>query len=102
MSSHLLADLARSGVLEYNRSRAGSVLRPSPRFMAHAEQTAGRLGAHASLGAVAILENALATWDEHGLGLRDAARFLADFLGERDQLGALRPVFPVLEQFALA
>ncbi len=100
MSSHLLAALARSGVLEQSRSRAGVTIRVSPRFLAHAEQTASRLGLHAALGASAVLEAALATWDEDGVGLRDAARLLADFLGERHQLGMIRPVFPVLEQFA--
>lgn len=99
MSSHLLASLARSGVLEYARSRRGMTLRASPRFLAHAEQAAARLGSHAALGAAVVLEAALATWDEEGVGLRDAARLLAELLGEREQLGAIRPVFPVLEHF---
>lgn len=96
-----LAALARSGVLEYTRGRAVG-LRASPRFVAHAEQTAARLGLHASLGTTAILAAALDSWDEEGLGLRDAAPMLTEFLAERHQLGLLRPVFPVLEHFAAA
>jgi len=102
MTSQRLADLARSGVLEYGRSRAGVTLRASPRFLDHAEATAQRLGTHGSLGTRAVLQAALASWDDDGRGLANAAGILADFLGERDQLGALRPVFPVLEQYAIA
>ena len=102
MSSHLLSRLASTGVLEYARSHGSIALRASPRFLAHAEQVAARLGTHRSAGTVAFLEAALASWGESGLDLRVAAAFLADFMGERNQLGALRPVFPPLEHFAAA
>ncbi|MES2155141.1 MAG: hypothetical protein V4510_08410 [bacterium] len=101
MRSHLLSGLAHAGVLEYGRGRGGMALRASPRFLAHAEDTAARLGAHARSGPEAVLAAALASWDDDGAGLRAAAQFLADFLAERDQLGSIRPVFPVLEHFAV-
>ncbi|MEA3190030.1 MAG: hypothetical protein QOD77_612 [Thermoplasmata archaeon] len=93
MTSHL-ARLAQAGIL----SRNGAVLRATPRFLAHAEATAARLH---GLGTVGVLHAALSSWDDVA-DVRGAAAFLADFLGERDQLGALRPVFPVLEGFGVA
>jgi len=102
-----MALLTRSGILEQSRGRTTSssqpTLRVSPRFLAHAEQTSARLaqqGRH--LGVAHALEAALSAWDDYHHDVRSAALFLADFLGERDQMGSLRPVFPSLEQFAIA
>src|ERR1041385_4175923 len=97
-----MAALTRCGVLEQSRGRGACTLRVSPRFLAHAEETAARLFEQARfLGVTHALEAALSTWD-YGHAVRPAALFLADFLGEREQFGGLRPVFPALEQFALA
>jgi hypothetical protein len=97
-----MATLTRCGVLEQSRGRGASTLRVTPRFLAHAEETAARLFQQARfMGVTHALETALASWD--GIhDVRPAALFLADFLGEREQFGGLRPVFPALEQFSAA
>lgn len=101
--AHSLAALTRCGVLEQSRGRGACVLRVSPRFLAHAEATAARLSQQGRLmGVQHALESALSTWDDTDDDMRPAAGFLADFLGQRDQFGGLRPVFPSLEHFAVA
>jgi hypothetical protein len=102
-----MALLTRSGILEQSRGPASKsrnpVLRVSPRFLAHAEAISARLaqqGRH--LGIAHALESALSSWDDYRHDVRPAALFLAEFLGEREQFGALRPVFPSLEQFTAA
>jgi hypothetical protein len=101
--THPLATLTRCGVLEQSRGRGACTLRVSPRFLAHAEETAARLFEQARfLGVAHALETALSSWDGYDHAVRPAALFLADFLGEREQMGSLCPVFPVLEQFAVA
>ncbi|MEA3203877.1 MAG: hypothetical protein QOI63_1557 [Thermoplasmata archaeon] len=98
-----MADLTRCGVLEQSRGRGASTLRVTPRFLAHAEEAAARLFQEARfLGVAHALETALSTWDGYDHAVRPAALFLVDFLGEREQFGGLRPVFPALEQFAVA
>lgn len=99
MGSNLLAALAAAGILE--RTGPGrAVLRASPRFLAHAEGTAGRLRLQGrSTGAEAALEAALVTWDGYRHSPLAGARFLREFLEERNQLGAVVPVFPALETF---
>jgi hypothetical protein len=101
MAQNLLAALALAGVVE--RSNKARTLRVSPRFMAHAEGTAGRLrllGLH--LQEKDVLHSALSTWDEFHQDAWPAAGFLAQIMTDRDQMGALRPVFPALEAFAAA
>jgi hypothetical protein len=101
MAHNLLAALALAGVVE--RSGRQQRLRVAPRFLAHAEQTAGRM---VSLGVKAteqdVLASALAAWDEYRTDTWQGAQFLASVLAERDQLGQLRPVFPAIEAFAAA
>jgi hypothetical protein len=90
-------------VLEQSRGRGACVLRVNPRFLAHAESTAARLAQQGRLmGVQHALESALSTWDDAHEDIRPTAGFLADFLGEREQFGGLRPVFPSLEHFAVA
>jgi hypothetical protein len=98
-----MAALTRCGVLEQSRGRGACTLRVSPRFLAHAEETAARLFQQARfLGVAHALETALSAWDGYEHDVRPAAAFLVEFLGEREQFGGLRPVFPVLEQFTAA
>ncbi|MFO1535244.1 MAG: hypothetical protein ABR586_06220 [Thermoplasmatota archaeon] len=98
-----MAALTRCGVLEQSRGRGACTLRVSPRFLAHAEATSARLAQQGRLlGVTHALEAALAAWDGYEHAVRPAALFLTDFLGERDQFGGLRPVFPALEQFSVA
>src|SRR5438270_12725939 len=98
-----MSSLTQSGILEQSRGRGACTLRVSPRFLAHAEETAARLFQQARfLGVAHALEAALASWDGYDHAVRPAALFLADFLDNRDQMGNLRPVFPALEQFAVA
>lgn len=99
----LLSALTRCGILEQSRRRGAVALRVSPRFLAHAETTAARLFDQARfLGVAHALESALLAWDGSPPDVRQAALLLARFLDEREQFGALRPVFPALEQFAVA
>jgi hypothetical protein len=101
MADNILARLTLAGILERS-GRRRSVLRVSPRFMAHAEGTSGRLRLSGHGPALPVLEVAVRTWDEYHGDAASAARFLEAMLGERHQLGALRPVFPALDQFARA
>jgi hypothetical protein len=103
MASSPLSTLTRCGILEHSRGRATAALRVSPRFLSHAETTAARLLQEARfLGVAHALEAALSSWDDYPHDVRPAALFLAEFLDGRDQLGALQPVFPVLEGFGAA
>jgi len=98
MASNLLASLALAGILERS-GRGRVVLRVAPRFLAHAEGTAGRLRLQRRGTDLDALEAALATWDEYHHEPRAGAVFLLGLLEERDQLGALRPAFPPLDAF---
>jgi hypothetical protein len=102
-----MALLTRSGILEQSRGptskTSNPTLRVSPRFLAHAESTSARLAQQGRLMGIAhALETALSSWDDYKHDVRPAALFLTEFLGEREQFGALRPVFPSLEQFSAA
>ena len=96
---HLLAALTNAGVLE----RAGSprtTLRVSPRFLSHAESTGARRRLLPHDTTRAVLQAALATWDDYAQDTHAGANVLETLLDERGQLGALRPQFPILERFA--
>ena len=97
---NLLAQLTQADVLERCHGRGRTYLRVTPRFLAHAEVQAARLklqGRHT--GPTTALAQALLTWDAYEHDPQQAALVLVDLLEERGQLGALRPVFPLLEQF---
>lgn len=97
---NLLAQLTQADVLERCHGRGGTYLRVTPRFLAHAESAAARLklqGRHT--GPTAALAQALLAWDAYTHDPHQGALVLVDLLEERGQLGALRPVFPLLEQF---
>jgi hypothetical protein len=97
---NLLSVLAQAEVLERTHGRGRAYLRVTPRFLAHAEGASARLklqGRHT--GPAAALAHALLSWDGYGHDPHQGALVLVDLLGERGQLGALRPVFPLLEQF---
>lgn len=102
-SSTLLSSLASAGVLERPGSRRGAFLRVTPRFLAHAEDTASRLRllgrAH---DPASVLTAALTAWDDYGHDPHQGSLLLVDFLDGRSQLGALQPVFPALDSFANA
>lgn len=88
-----VATLCRIGVLQRHGKRPAR-LRVQPRFLAHAEAVSLQMGMHAASASLPDrLAGALAAWPGSPLDPRPAARFLAQFLSERDQLGALRPVF---------
>ena len=53
-------------------------------------------------GPASTLAYALLAWDGYGADPHQGALVLVDLLEERGQLGALRPVFPLLEQFGTA
>ncbi|MGB0651797.1 MAG: hypothetical protein ACPGQL_01235 [Thermoplasmatota archaeon] len=97
MAGNLLASLTLAGVLQRRGGRSGSRLRVAPRFLDHAERQAATRA-----DPVRALEDALVTWDGYANDVRLGARLLHDLLAERDQLGALRPVFPALESFTTA
>lgn len=102
MAQNLLASLTLAGIIE--RTGPGRrTLRVTPRFMAHAEGTVGRLH---TLGLVCddvdVLHAALQTWDDFLQDPWSSARFLHQIMADRDQLGQLRPVFPAIEQFSAA
>lgn len=102
-SSTLLSALSAAGILERPASRRGAFLRVNPRFLAHAETTAVRLRQQSrDATPAAVLQSALGAWDDYHHDPREGAHLLVDFLDGRSQLGALQPVFPALEQFALA
>ena len=95
-----LSALAASGVLERCSSRGRAYLRVTPRFLAHAEDAAARLRLHGrATGPAGTLTSALLAWDGYTHDPHQGALVLVDLLEERGQLGALRPVFPLLEQF---
>ena len=84
-----LAHLVQDGVLVRTAGR----LRVSSRYLAHAERAAAQASLHGSPPVLSsALESALRT---HGYGgdIPTAARYLAEFLAERGQMGALQPVF---------
>lgn len=100
MTQHLLSQLTASGILERAGGKGASYLRVTPRFLSHAEGTAGRLRTftghddeHASLKA------ALTTWDGFTANPHSAALFLRDLLEQKGQLGCLRSFWPTLEAF---
>jgi hypothetical protein len=98
--SNPLSNLAHAGVLERCHGRGGTFLRVTPRFLAHAESAAARLklqGRHT--GPSSALASALLAWDGYDHDPQQGALVLVDLLEERGQLGALRPVFPLLEEF---
>jgi hypothetical protein len=97
---HPLAALALAGVVE--RAAPASTLRVTPRFLAHAEATGARRRLLAHDDARAVLESALATWDDYSHDARTGAEVLENLLDDRGQLGRLRPQFPLLEQFSVA
>ena len=103
MPTHPLATLVHAGILERAPSRAGSRLRVTPRFLAHAEDAAGRLALHGYAAAPSLaLERAISTWDAAPHDAVREAAFLREFLGDRGQFGALQPVFPAIESYARA
>lgn len=87
----LLTRLALAGVVE----RAGprrSVLRVTPRFLAHAEGTAGRLRMLGHPGTPQeILESALETWGDLAVAPGRGARYLTGLMADRDQMTSLQP-----------
>lgn len=98
-----LSALAGAGVLERCSGRGRAYLRVAPRFLAHAEDCAARLRLQGrSSGPTGTLASALLGWDGYDHDPHQGALVLVDLLEERGQLGALRPVFPLLEEFATA
>ena len=99
----LLSALSAAGVLERPGSRRGAFLRVSHRFLDHAEATAARLRmAGRAATPAAVLDAALATWDDYRHDPRQGALLLVDFLDGRSQWGGLQPVFPAIEAFTAA
>lgn len=99
----LLSALSSAGILERPSSRRGAFLRVTPRFLAHAEETAARLHLTGRAANPAlVLDSALATWDDYRHDPHQGALLLVDFLDGRSQLGSLQPVFPALDNFAQA
>jgi hypothetical protein len=95
-----LSALATAGVLERCSGRGRAFLRVTPRFLAHAEDAANRLRLQGrATGPTSTLATALLGWDGYDHDPHQGALVLVDLLEERGQLGALRPVFPLLEQF---
>lgn len=95
-----LSALAAAGVLERCSSRGRAYLRVTPRFLAHAEDASARLRLQGRLtGPSGALVSALLSWDGYDHDPHQGALVLVDLLEERGQLGALRPVFPLLEEF---
>lgn len=100
MAQNLLASLVTAGVVERAGPRGRAHLRVSPRFMAHAEGTVGRLRIQGHVpDARGVLQAALMTWDGLHVDPWAGAGFLERLLADRDQWGALRPVFPDLGSF---
>lgn len=103
MTQHLLSHLASAGILERAGGRGAAYLRVTPRFLAHAEGTAGRLRLQTGTDDVhASLVSALTTWDDFTHSPYHAALYLRDLLSERGQLGHLRAFFPAIESYAAA
>lgn len=95
-----LSALAGAGVLERCSGRGRAYLRVTPRFLAHAEDCAARLRLQGrATGPTGTLAFALLAWDGYDHDANQGALVLVDLLEERSQLGALRPVFPLLEQY---
>ncbi len=94
MAPNLLASLAVARIIE-RTGRGRSVLRITPRFLAHAEGTAQGHEDQAE-----VLCRALQTWDGYHHDPRAGAAFLRDALA--DQLGNLCPAFPSIESFRAA
>lgn len=90
MDPKLLTRLALAGIVE----RAGprrSVLRVTPRFLAHAEGTAGRLRMLGLGTPHNVLQTALETWGDASLAPRRGADYLLELMRDRDQMGTLLP-----------
>jgi hypothetical protein len=103
MTQHILSHLTAAGILERAGGRGNAYLRVTPRFLSHAEGTAGRLRLRTGHDDEhAALETALATWDHHVHNPYQGALFLRDLLLERGQLGRVRSFFPAIEAFAAA
>lgn len=83
-----LPGLVRSGVV----LRTGGRLRVSGRFLAHAERAVAQATLRGAPDLTLALESALRA-SGHRADVPESARFIADFLAERGQLGTLRPVF---------
>jgi hypothetical protein len=95
-----LSALASAGVLERCSGRGRAYLRVTPRFLAHAEDAAARLRLQGRAdGAAGVLSLALLAWDGYEHDPHQGALVLVELLEERGQLGAIRPVFPLLDQF---
>lgn len=102
MPASILTQLADADILERSGARSPRHLRVSPRFLAYAEGVGGRLRLTGTASHVeSVLEHALAGWDDYRGDAHAGARLLGEFMAENDQLGALLPVFPALENFAL-
>lgn len=96
--AHVLASLALNGIVERSGPRK-AVLRVTPRFLAHAEGTAGRLRLQAPAASQdEVLEAALLSWDGFGHDARLAAQVLARMID--DHWGM--PLFGTLDPFAAA
>lgn len=86
----LLTRLTLAGIVE-RAGRRRSVLRVTPRFLAHAEGTAGRLRMLGFGTPHGILEAALETWGDASVTPRRGADCLLELMADRDQLGTLQP-----------
>ncbi len=101
MASNLLARLTVAGVLDRTGTRLHRRLRVAPRFLAHAEATSLQRQARGyAADPMAALSASLTSWDDFHGDAFEAAGLLLDFMETHDQLGAVRPMFPALEQFA--
>lgn len=102
MGQSILAHLVAAGIVERAGARGRAHLRVTPRFMAHAEGTRGRLRMQGQETAgLRLLEHAVGTWDDLCVDPRAGARMLQQLLGDREQWGTLRPVFPDLGSFQM-
>lgn len=90
MSSALLGHLAAHGIIE----RAGprrTTLRVTPRFLAHAEGTAGRHHVlHGAIDPRRALKDAIETWGGLGVAADLAVATLYELMDARGQWGRLR------------
>lgn len=103
MTHALLGHLTAAGILERAGGKGAAYLRVTPRFLSHAEGTAGRLRLQTGVDDEhAALQSALSTWDGYRLNAYQGALFLRDLLEERGQLGTLQRTFMVLDSFAVA
>lgn len=97
MERVILPQLCQAGVLERHATR----LRVSPRFLGYLDEVAQRQGVALRFPALPLLETALAQWDAYHGPTRDGARYLSEFLTERNQWGSLRQ-HVVLDAFVAA